>query len=267
MLKRLNTDQDLDRFSGQFVPIKLDISTDEYRAFRKDHPPEGKTIPKIIVVRADGETMFAKSTSLRGEALLQLLETCATHSGRILTENEIMLLIQTRENIQRLRAKGDVPGAILQIQKIRKVGSPGEFGTYAQPALQFDSSVAELVERGRESLAQIVAVLDSEEPASEAKLVASLRGFIALSERYQGLMPLREDFAAIGKRIKRNKEFQELLNGVELIEKSYFVSTESAIKRSIEKLDEIVVERKDGPLAEQATKAAERLKKKLDASE
>ena len=263
LLKRLNTEEELTRYQGQFVPIKLDISTPEYKSFRANHPTVGKTIPKIFVIRADGETMFAKATSLRGDSLFELLEASARHGGRILNEREIALLEKVRQKMVDLTEKGDIPGAVSQLKQIRKLGTPGEFASYAEPAIKLEQLVVELTTKGRESLKPINELLEQDDQTDEAELVAGLNNYLAMTDRYRGLKTLRDEFSHINKTISRDKNLRALFSGVKTIEKSQTARTENAIKRSVEKLDAIVAQRKTGPLSEQAKRLSEQLKKKL----
>ena len=251
------------RYQGQVVPIKLDISTPEYKSFRAKHPAVGKTIPKIFVVRADGETMFAKATSLPGDTLFELLEATVRHGGRILSEREIVMLTQVHQKMADLNENGDVPGAVSQLKYLRKVGTPGEFDSFAEPAIKLEQLVGEMTVQGRESLKPISNLLEQDDQSDEAKLAAGLNHYLAMTDQYRGLKTLREEFNHINKTISRDKNLRALFSDVKTIEKSQTVRTEDAMKRAIEKLDAIVAQRKKGPLSEQAKKLSDQLKTKL----
>ena len=60
LLKRLETDESLAAFAGQFVPLKL-VTTgqnEEWSSWSQKYPHEGRTIPVLFVVRADGKKIY-----------------------------------------------------------------------------------------------------------------------------------------------------------------------------------------------------------------
>lgn len=262
LLRRLNTDENLTPYQGQVVPVKLDVSTDEYKEFRRQHKPEGNTIPRVFVVRADGETMFAKSTSLKGDLLFELLDATIQNSGRILTSKEVDRIVEVHSSMKELHEKGKVAEAIKLLKKIRKVGQPWELNSYATSAVSFVSFVNELTDEGRGKLEPVVESLGDTE-SDEESLLAAMTVYLSMKERYGDLQTLKNDFNAIRKSISKDKNQKELLSGLKVIEKAQSLKSANAINRSIEKLEKIVVDRAEGALVVRAKRQIDKLKKRL----
>ncbi len=88
---------------AQFVPVKLDVASKEYAQWRQDHPSEGNTIPKLFVVRADGETLYGRSGSLNGSELPNMLTRALQNSGRILNSKEATMLTRAADEFEKFK--------------------------------------------------------------------------------------------------------------------------------------------------------------------
>ena len=58
LLERLKTDVSLARYSGWFVPLKIDIKGEQWGPWATKYKYEGRGIPILFVVRSDGEQLF-----------------------------------------------------------------------------------------------------------------------------------------------------------------------------------------------------------------
>ena len=246
---------------AQFVPIKLDTGTEEWRQFEREHPSTGRGIPKLYIVRADGETFYAKSGLLSVDELGQLLTASLNHAGRILSDREIDTLRRANQEIAELRSRGDVAGAIRLLRKLKKIGTPGELGSYATDALELDRHVQELTDEGRGAIAEVKSALAAAE--NEEQQLTALRNHLGITDRYGGLATLKNDFGAVKKQISRDKVARERLRGVRVIEAAEAATSRNAKSRAITKLESLLEQLQPGPLADQATRVAQRLRKEV----
>ena len=225
-------------------------------------PEVGNTIPKIFVVRADGEAMFAKSTSLPGETMHQVLDTCARHSGTILGPADIQLLNEVYEKVQIRQSRGDINGVVSMLGKVKRIGEPGAIGSFAESALKLDKVVAELVEGGLQKLETIKTFVSNESPEDEKVALGNLQYLIALGEQYASIPTLRQEVKAIEKLFKKDKDWGRLFKGVQLVEASYRAKTEGAIASTAKKLQDYIDENQTGVAVERAQRALDLLNKK-----
>jgi hypothetical protein len=134
----LETDPTLSQFVGRFVPLKVTSTGKEWQQWASKYKKEGKTIPIIYVVRADGEQLYGKSGSLKGDALLKLLTTASEQSGRILNEAEFNLLSNCNLEASSAIAKGDYVAAAVALKPVSQMGVLGDLQCYAEAALKAD---------------------------------------------------------------------------------------------------------------------------------
>ena len=74
-MKRLTTESSLKPLVAQFVPIKIDVASDDYKIWRRDHKPEKGAIPQMYIIRADGEELYNKVGGLPADQLQQVLSS------------------------------------------------------------------------------------------------------------------------------------------------------------------------------------------------
>ncbi len=180
---------------AQFVPVKLDVESDEYRQWRMDHPSEGSTIPKLFVVRADGATLYGKSGSLPGDQLPLMLQQALQHSGKILKVRDSSTLATAADEFERLKADGQITAAIKALGRGRKIGEPGNIASFAHPASRVNELANETALAVKSELESLVGKMDGD--AGE-KLAAVLE-FLRIKREYGGLSLLKPEWAAFQK--------------------------------------------------------------------
>ena len=72
-MKTLTTEAKLKPLVAQFVPLKLDVKSNDYKVWRRDHKPPKNAIPQVYIVRADGEELYNNVGGLSAEKLQPLL--------------------------------------------------------------------------------------------------------------------------------------------------------------------------------------------------
>lgn len=246
---------------AQFVPIKLDVSSPEYAQWRRDHTPDGNGIPQLFIVRADGETLYGRSGSLRGPDLPNMLIAALQNSGRILSAREAQSLSEAADKFTQEKEKGNFESAIKAISRVRKIGEPGQIPSYSEPALRVNRLVIETTEEVRNQLKELASQIESDQ--ADAKLKAML-GYLKLRQDFGALKMVKSDLAAFQKKYTA-KENKQLAREAKIIVSADQANTKSKKTRAIEALTELINETEIEPVRKEAEKKLSELKQNLDA--
>ena len=180
MQKRLETDTSLSQFVGQFVPLKVVSTGDEWKKWASKFKKEGRSIPIIYVVRADGEQLYGKSGALSGDALPQMLASVSQRSGRVLSESESMLLEECNKAAEDALNEDIYLEAAAALAPVAKIGTLGGLQSYAAPAIKSDELANTVLEHSREALKEVEEKLgDSESEFEGVVELTKIRQFCA----------------------------------------------------------------------------------------
>ena len=243
------------------MPIKLDVSSPEYAQWRRDHTPDGNGIPQLFIVRADGETLYGRSGSLRGPDLPNMLIAALQNSGRILSAREAQSLVEAADKFTQEKNKGNYESAIKAISRVRKIGEPGQIRSYSEPALRVNRLVIETADEVRNQLKKLANQIETDQP--DIKLKAML-GYLKLREDFGALKMVKPDLAAFQKKytLKDNKQ---LAREAKIIENANQANTKSKKTRAIATLTELIGETEIEPVRKEAEKKLSALQQELDA--
>ena len=183
LLERLQRDQSLARYAGWFIPLKIETNGSEWGKWVSRYQHEGNSIPIVFVVRADGQQLYGKSGSLPGPELPMMIEQVLAQAGKIYSEQQLEILQSSLEKAKQNLAAGDTGGAVRELTKIGKLGTPGSLGSYAQAAVEADSFAKKLIEEAQTALKAANDQLTQE--------ATRLEGALALAEakRIYGALP------------------------------------------------------------------------------
>lgn len=257
----MNTDQDIASVVAQFVPIKLDTGTAEWRKWEQEHPSEGNGIPKIYVVRADGNTLYAKSGSLRGDALPNMMVQALSRSGNVLSENDARKLSESAAQVTELKEAGDISEAIKVLGRLKKYGQPGQIESYAESASRLNKFVADWVTEVNESLSQLAGQIRNGE--DEQKLEAILE-FYQLRRDFTKLSPLKPALSKFTKQLINHRDYRQLAKEAKVIETARAAKSESSKARSQTKLQALIDESEFQAVKKLAQKTIDQLNAKSD---
>ncbi|MEM7455534.1 MAG: hypothetical protein AAF456_14370 [Planctomycetota bacterium] len=249
-------------YVAQFVPVKLDTSSDEYREFRRNHESEGNSIPKVFIVRADGETMFGQSTSLPGAQMAEVLGACLSNCGRVLSEREVVALDEAATEIATLREQGETAEAIKALKRAGKFGTPGQLGSFAQPAIAVDEQALALHEEAMALLEPVALRLgmqpeDEAEETAEAEVVedeagriAALQEFLVIEEQFEGLGSIRDAVRMVTRHISRDDQLKGLSRALKALDRAESARSLSSVERSMNDLIELLEDYPEGAMHE-----------------
>lgn len=241
---------------AQFVPVKLDIASEEYGHWRRDHSAEGTSIPKLFVVRADGETLYAKSGSLKGIELPMMLANALRHSGKILSSKDAIALTEAADNFASLKAEGEIEDAVKALSKVRKIGEPGKIASYSASALRLNQLVAEESTQVSNRLDELGTAV--EEGKAEAKLNAILE-YLKIRREYGALKMLKPRIAEFQKQFT-TKDNGQLTREAKVIDEARAANSKSRMQRATEKLTELIAATEIESVRSAAETALEKLR-------
>lgn len=243
------------------MPIKLDVSSPEYAQWRRDHTPDGNGIPQLFIVRADGETLYGRSGSLRGPDLPNMLIAALQNSGRILSAREAQSLVEAADKFTQEKNKGNYESAIKAISRVRKIGEPGQIRSYSEPALRVNRLVIETADEVRNQLKKLANQIETDQ--ADIKLKAML-GYLKLREDFGALKMVKPDLAAFQKKYTL-KDYKQLAREAKIIENANQANTKSKKTRAIATLTELIGETEIEPVRKEAEKKLSALQQELDA--
>jgi len=164
LLKRLETDKSLAVFAGQFVPLKLITDGNpEWSKWARQYPVDGNGIPRLYVIRADGEKLYGAVGALAGDALPRMLYTTLQRSGRSFNDAETALLKSSVEAAEKAMAAENDGKAAAELSKLARLGTVGDFRSYSTPALKADEIAETLIKASDSMIKDAVAKLDNTE--------------------------------------------------------------------------------------------------------
>jgi hypothetical protein len=253
----LNTEKEIAPIVAQFVPVKLDIDTDDYRQWRQDHASEGSTIPKLFIVRSDGETLYGKSGSLPGDALPSMLLKALQHSGKIISADEAKTLTIAADRFEELTASGDIPGAIKALSKLNKLGTPGKFPSYATSAVRLNELVLQMADEVTTKLKEMSGKIEQAETSDKLQVILD---YLNIRDEYGSLKLIKAELTAFQKQLSSEKEISQLYREAKILDAARTAKSKSAQARAAEKLRDLIAETE----IEAVKLAAEKLLKDLE---
>ena len=205
MLKRLETDKSLSAFAGQFVPLKLTTSgkNGDWASWVKRYRYEGKAIPILFVIRADGEQLYGRSGSLAGDALPEMLSAAMQQSGRVLNANEYDLLQSCTTAAAAALDEQDYVTAAKALAPVSQIGPPGNLGSFAAPALLADELAVKVVEQMQQRIGEAEQKLRDPDAAFDG-----LMTIVSLDRVMAGYPLVHDRTRSLVKAVRRDRELR-----------------------------------------------------------
>ena len=188
----------------QFVPLKVDTASQEYRQLQSKHRSEGNTIPKIFLIRADGTKLYAKSGSLLGDQLPTLMTAAIREMGRPLALKEVKILEDLNTQIEKAIDENDLKKGALLFGKLKKLGTFGQIGSYAKAALDNNALAVKYQEKVKSLIDEYTTALESND-----KLVAAIKA-IMLKSDVGSLSPFKVSLNELEKKVRSSLESVQL---------------------------------------------------------
>lgn len=256
LIERLNTDLTIRPLAVQFVPLKVDTDGGEaWQKWASQYKHEGNGIPIIFIIRADGKMLYGKSGGMGSDALRQFMAQHLAQAGRVFNEEEARLLAEALEKAKKAVEEEKTAEALKAVFAMKKLGPPGNLGSFAKAALEADELVKKLLEGAKAKIGEAQQQVTGGNASFDAVLA------LVETKRLFGTFPeLRTELAAATKDLNKDETARELVKQAEALDKALALrdlpggdaKAASALKRVLESYA-------DGPAAEAAKKHLEDL--------
>jgi hypothetical protein len=248
----LQSQASLQPLVAQFVPLKVGYTgTGDFGKWARLYPVEGNAIPKVFVVRADGQLLYGKSGA--PPSLAGFLQQQLSAAGAILSAAQIDQLGQQVEKAKKLLDEGNVPQAISATMRCMNTRS------YAEPAVAASQLFERIVSDGQTAIKRATESLATNE-APEAQLTA----VVALTEtaRLYARLPDVAKAASVALRdYRKDKNNREVVKQAEAIDSAKDLERKSQGPRALAKYQQIVKDYPDTPAAKLAQERIAALEK------
>ena len=166
LLRRLENDKSLAVFAGQFVPLKLVTGGNaEWAQWTQKYPVKGNGIPRLYVVRADGEQLYAAVGGLNGDALPRMMVATLQQAGRTFSPQEVEMLKSAVAAAEKAVADQQYGRAAGELSQLSKLGAIGNLQSFARPALQADAIAKTIVDASGDLVDKAVSMLNDPQSA------------------------------------------------------------------------------------------------------
>ena len=225
-MKRLTTENSLKPLVAQFVPIKIDVASDEYKIWRREHRPEKGAIPQMYIVRADGKELYNKVGGLPTKALQSILGKALQSAGATLNQKETELVEATLHQAERQLQQKDAIAAAETLSGVPNVFD-ASIECYAKPVLRLREVATQVEQAGKqesEFLASWMKRLAQSTSKNDATELAEQR--IQFAKRYEKsrkgfakVKPLAPAWRQLDRAIRQNASIHQVVQDVRQIQK------------------------------------------------
>ena len=237
--ERLQTDKSLQPLLSNFVPLVLSTDAGEsgdWSNFERKFPSEGNGIPKVYVVRADGEKLHAGSGA--PEKLPEFLKEKLAESGRPLTEKQAEQLKLLVAAATKLSDAGSLAAAMAKLKPALGAKS------YAKPAVAAEELGKSLAEKVQATVDEADGKLSSPDEAIGAA--------VTLVETFRVYSKTLPDVAkGVNEKLvkyRKNPEKRELFKQADLVDKASVMAVKNSAK-GLSMFQAIVAKHPDTPVA------------------
>ena len=220
----------------------LKVATDDpktWSEWTRRYKIDGDGIPKVYVVRADGEQLYGKTGAPR--QLPQFLSSALKSSGRIPNPSEVKRLNQSFELARKALDDGD-------IDKVTSIVARSKSdGVFAEPAVKLRSMMSELTEEGASALTAATEAIND-----EAVTYETFREFVQVEGKYGRLPGLRIPIANAIKAIRKKAAQRNPYEQAKLVHRAEGYEKANKNKSALVSWKQIVTRYPDSSAAELA---------------
>ena len=240
-MKRFYKERALYGLASQFVTVKIDNTSKEWQGWASKYRHEGRTIPIVYVVRADGKMLYGKSTPTRGNELPELLNASLKQCGRVFNAKELDTIRKTLEKSSTAMDQKDFPAAVKAFAAMKKIGQPGNLQSHAAPAIELDTVATKMMEKAKSDLAEIGDLIkkraEQSDEAAEVNLAMKIATF---NTNFKAFTPLKIENRKLAKAIVKEKSLGAMIKDVESLNKiAKLKVSKSRIESLVKKVNSI----------------------------
>lgn len=222
----------------------LKVATDDpktWSEWTRQYKIDGDGIPKVYVVRADGEQLYGKTGA--PQMLPQFLSTALRLSGRIPKPSELKRLTQAVELANQAVEDGD----IARVSTI--VARSKSDGVFAEPAVQLRAIISRLTEDGKTALADSIKPLQGDELSYK-----SCVALVEVERKYGRLPELRIAIANAVKDVRRDSRRRDVYEQAKLVDRAQGYETANKKRSALVAWKQLVARYPGSPAADLAQK-------------
>ena len=235
--KRLVSDRNLAPLVAQFVPLKVDVSSADWRTLSSQYPVAGNTIPVVYVLRADGQKIFGARKALSGAELPRMLRAARGQAGGTLNAQQQALVRSAVEAAQAAFRQEQVAETIKALRPLAKLGPLGQIPCYAKGVVEANMLAQQLVTRGKTELEQIQQTL-----AEQKDVFPSLLALVTAERAYRPLNVLNREIGTVLRETSRKAEFKTLLAQAKAIDKARLRATaRGGLPKAVREMTALVI--------------------------
>ncbi len=214
------TDRSLTGLVAQFVPLKINTSSPDWRKINSKYPTPGNTIPVVYIIRADGKKIFAERNSLAGDRLPFVLRGSLQNAGGILSDVQAQSVIKAVAVARQSLGSADVHAAVQAMRPLTKLGTLGNLQSYAKPIQDANAVVGDILKQAGVDLKEIESNLQITETA-----VRGTAGLFAAMRTYSIFPTLKKQFGVVHRSASGNDELLVAMAQGKAIDKAMALST------------------------------------------
>ena len=247
---------------AQFVPLKVETKGEAWSSWSRKYPPAGNAIPLIYIIRADGEQVFGSSGGIAGAALPALLMQQLARAGTVYFPKQLTQLADLTQKAQQALDKQDPSAALRILGAARRLGPPGNLGSFARAARQADALFNKLVQQGNSNFTLAQEKMAGVETEFEGVLL------LFETEREYGALPeLKAKLTKAVRQVKRDESMKTVVKQVDVFNQAKVFAKSSRTKvRAVSWLEAIIAHFPDSQAAKYARDELGRIQAKAETS-
>lgn len=225
LMNTLNTDTSLRPYIEQFVPLKINAQSDDYKVWKKFFPPKRSAIPALFIVTPQGKELYSAVGALPTERLQKVLLTSLEKADRYPTKEQWQEIATTLQTAEQALDEREIEAAAEKLQPILA-------------GLQQMGTLLELEDAGRETVAKVNELATKQRTLLDEALQAMVsKGDLASALEVAALESLLEVIPAHRKSVKaaikthtREAEPKQLLRQARELRQARFLTQQDEAK-------------------------------------
>ncbi|MEE3373242.1 MAG: SHD1 domain-containing protein [Planctomycetota bacterium] len=244
------SDRNLAPLVAQFVPLKVDVSSADWRTLSSQYPVPGNTIPVVYVIRADGQKIFGARKALSGDELPRMLRAARGQAGGTLNAQQQSVVRGAVETARVAFRQDRVADTIKALRPLSKLGPLGQIPCYAKAVVEANTLARKVVVRGKSELEKI-----QESLVKQEELFPALLALVTVERTYRPLNVLNREIGTLVRETSRKAELKPLLTQARAIDKARLRATARGGRpKAVRELTALVI-RYRGAVAEAVARA------------
>ena len=119
LLKTLASEESLRPVTAQFVNVRINVESPEFRPWERSYPRPSTSIPGVYVVDSSGKAIDLRAGGQSVEELRTMLSDGLQEAGRLPKAEQLAALRKAAEAARPLVASGDFSGALLALKAVQ----------------------------------------------------------------------------------------------------------------------------------------------------